>query len=332
MKEIILISAYTPDLKRQDDLRNLVISLKDLNYRICLVTHTSTPQDIIDRCDYFLYDKENEVLYDPEIKYWYNHTFKNIAFSFVDYSTISTHMLPVFRMYLGGLMYLKSLGEEIVHMIEYDTIVKNKEMWDQNVEILKEKDAVFYSFPRFYENNNLVCVYGFQSVNVKNIPYDLLFFSQPELKTQYLNYYQSQKFPIFERMIFDNVWSKLNYHVFELNSEDDLEQSFTTNTIRVKSNFPPTNIHFFENKFHVFSCNNTEDSINLDVIINKKHNINTIINPNTWFWYPLNFDNIEHIKIFINNILLKELDLNIKEDKDWVFKYSYVNILNFEES
>ena len=126
MKEIILISAYTPDLKRQDDLRNLVISLKDLNYRICLVTHTSTPQDIIDRCDYFLYDKENEVLYDPEIKYWYNHTFKNIAFSFVDYSTISTHMLPVFRMYLGGLMYLKSLGEEIVHMIEYDTIVKNK--------------------------------------------------------------------------------------------------------------------------------------------------------------------------------------------------------------
>ena len=144
MKEIILISAYTPDVERQDDLRNLVISLKDFKYRVCLVTHTSTPQDIIDRCDYFLYDKENEVLYDPEIKYWYNHTFKDIAFSFVDYSTISTHMLPVFRMYLSGLMYLKSLGEEIVHMIEYDTIVKNKEMWDQNVEILKEKDAVFY--------------------------------------------------------------------------------------------------------------------------------------------------------------------------------------------
>ena len=29
---------------------------------------------------------------------------------------------------------------------------------------------------------------------------------------------------------------------------------------------------------------------------------------------------------------LKELDLNIEEDKNWVFKYSYVNILNFEES
>ena len=327
MKEIVLISAYTPDLKRQDDLRNLVISLKDLNYRICLITHTSTSQDIIDRCDYFLYDKENELLYDPEIKYWYHYNLKNLSFNFIDYTTMSTHILPIFRMYLGGLIYLKSLGEEIVHMIEYDTIVKNKEMWDQNVEILKEKDAVLYSLPTFYENDNLVCVNGFQSVNVKNIPYNLLSFSQPELKNQYLNYYQSAKFPVCERMIFDNIWSKLNYYVFKLNSKDDLNNSFVINTVRVKFNFPPTNIHFFENKYNIFSYNNTEDPIILDVIINKNHNINTTINPNSWFWYPLNFDNIEYIKIFINNKLLKELDLNIKEDKDWIFKYSFVNRL-----
>ena len=327
MKEIVLISAYTPDLKRQDDLRNLVISLKDLNYRICLITHTSTSQDIIDRCDYFLYDKENELLYDPEIKYWYHYNLKNLSFNFIDYTTMSTHMLPIFRMYLGGLIYLKSLGEEIVHMIEYDTIVKNKEMWDQNVEILKEKDAVLYSLPTFYENDNLVCVNGFQSVNVKNIPYNLLSFSQPELKNQYLNYYQSAKFPVCERMIFDNIWSKLNYYVFKLNSKDDLNNSFVINTVRVKFNFPPTNIHFFENKYNIFSYNNTEDPIILDVIINKNHNINITINPNSWFWYPLNFDNIEYIKIFINNKLLKELDLNIKEDKDWIFKYSFVNRL-----
>ena len=269
MKEIVLISAYTPDLKRQDDLRNLVISLKDLNYRICLITHTSTSQDIIDRCDYFLYDKENELLYDPEIKYWYHYNLKNLSFNFIDYTTMSTHMLPIFRMYLGGLIYLKSLGEEIVHMIEYDTIVKNKEMWDQNVEILKEKDAVLYSLPTFYENDNLVCVNGFQSVNVKNIPYNLLSFSQPELKNQYLNYYQSAKFPVCERMIFDNIWSKLNYYVFKLNSKDDLNNSFVINTVRVKFNFPPTNIHFFENKYNIFSYNNTEDPIILDVIINK---------------------------------------------------------------
>jgi len=46
-----------------------------------------------------------------------------------------------------------------------------------------------------------------------------------------------------------------------------------------------------------------------------------------WFWYPLDFENIEHIKIFINNKLLKELDLNIEEDRDWIFKYSFVKVL-----
>jgi len=332
MKEIVLISAYTPDLKRQDDLRNLVISLKDLKYRICLVTHTSTPQDIIDRCDYFLYDKENEVLYDPEIKYWYNFISNNVKISFVDYTTISTHMLPVFKMYLGGLAYLKSLGEEIVHMMSYDNIIKNRKMCDDHLEILKEKDAVLYSFSRCYSEGVLNCVFDIQSVNVKNIPFNLLTFFPQELKIQYLNYYQSQKFPIFERMIFDNVWNKTNYHLIELEDEKDFETSFIVNTVRVKSNIPPINIHFFENKFYVFSYNDTEDLISLDVIIDKKHNINTIINPNTWFWYPLNFDNIGHIKILINNNLIKELDLNTEEGRDWVFKYSYANILTLEES
>lgn len=327
MKEIVLISAYTPDQKRQDDLRTLIISLKDLNYRVCLATHTSTPQDIIDRCDYFLYDKENKVLYNPEIKYWYHHQTEHVKFNFVDYNSISTHMLPVFRMYLGGLSYLKSLGEEIVHMIEYDTIVKNREIWDKNVEILKEKDAVFYSFPRFYENDILTCVYGFQSVNLKNIHHELLFFSQQELKNQYLNYYQALKLPVFERMIFDNVWSKLNYHVFKLKSETELEQSFVTNTVRVDSNSTPTNIHFIDGRLNVFCFNNTKDPINLDVVVNKTHNISNTLNPEIWFWYPLNFDNIEHIKIFVNNKLLKELDLNIEEDRDWIFKYSLVKKL-----
>jgi hypothetical protein len=78
-------------------------------------------------------------------------------------------------------------------------------------------------------------------------------------------------------MIFDNVWSKLNYHVFKFNSEDDFNTSFIVNTVRVKSNFPPTNIHLFENRLHVFSCNNTEAPISLDVIVDKKHNIINVV-------------------------------------------------------
>ena len=182
MKEIVLISAYTPDTEKQDNLRELIKSLKELNYRICLATHSHTPLDIINRCDYYLYDKENELLYNPDIKYFYICQTEKHIFNFRDYLAVSTHMLPIFRSYLGSLAYLKSMGEEIVHMILYDTIVKNREMWDKNVEILKEKDAVFYSFSRGYEYDKLVNVADIQSINIKNLPYDFLNFNPEELK------------------------------------------------------------------------------------------------------------------------------------------------------
>ena len=149
MKEIVLISAYTPDTPTQDNLRELIKSLKDLNYRVCLMTHTFTPSDIVDRCDYYVYDKENELLYDPEIKYGYLCPIEEYTMFFKDYFAVATHMLPVFRMYLGGLAYLKSMGEEIVHMIEYDTIVKNREIWDKNT-ILQPIEKSYNDFNAFF--------------------------------------------------------------------------------------------------------------------------------------------------------------------------------------
>jgi len=327
MKEVVLISAYTPDTPTQDNLRELIKSLKDLNYRICLITHTFTPSDIVDRCDYYIYDKENELLYNPEIKYGYYCYLEEYIIFFKDYFAVATHMLPVFRMYLGGLAYLKSMGEEIVHMIEYDTIVKNREIWDKNTEILKEKDAVFYSFPRFYQNNELICVYGFQSVNVKIIPSDLFTFSPQELKNQYKDYFKSEKFPIFERIIFDNIWSKTNYHLMELNSEEDLKTSFEVNLNSIgNEKGENTTVHFFENKYHFFHNNhNKDESTNhFEIIINKNQYVKASCVFPYYVWFPLEFENIENIKIYKNNVFIKEIDLTNEEDKKWITEHSSV--------
>jgi hypothetical protein len=326
MKEIVLISAYTPDVERQDNLRELIKSLKELNYRVCLATHTKTPSDIIDRCDYYLYDKENELIYDPEIRFFYFCYLEKHIINFKDYLAFSTHMLPVFRMYLGGLAYLKSMGEEVVHMIEYDSIVKNREMWDQNVEILKEKDAVLYSFPRFYKDDKLVCVYGFQSVNVKKVHYDVLNYTPEEFRRQYKELFHNEQYPIFERIIFNNVWNKLNYHLFELNEEKDLSPSFDLNLVSSTVGGENTTIHFFEGKYHFFHNNNTgnNDKNYFELIINKTHCVNITCQFPFYTWVPLEFDNIENIKIYKNNVFIKEIDLTDEEDKKWITHYSSV--------
>jgi hypothetical protein len=236
-------------------------------------------------------------------------------------------MLPIFRSYLGGLAYLKSMGEEIVHMILHDNIVKNRKMWDINSEILKEKDAVLYSFPRCYSEGILNCVFDIQSVNVKNIPFNLLTFSPQELKNQYKNYFQLEKLPVFERMVFDNVWSKTNYHLIELEDEKDFKTSFEVNLSTLgKGQGENTTIHFFENKYYFFHNNHNEDKStnHFEIIINKNQYINISCTHPYYLWFPLDFENIENIKIYKNNVFIKEIDLTNEEDKKWITEHSSV--------
>ena len=328
MKEIVLIAAYTPDTVKQDNLRELVKSLKELNYRICLITHTSTPLDIVDRCDYYIYDKENELLYDPDIKYKYFCVLQDYIFRFKDYLAVSTHMLPILRMYLGGLAYLKSMGEEIIHMNDYDIIIKNRVMWDKNVEILKEKDAVFYTTSKQHIDNKELYVVGPHSVNIKNISYDFLNFNSSELKKQYKEYFNSSKLPVCERMFFDNIWSKLNYYLFQIEDIKDLSSSFDINLHRLcEGTEESTTIHFFNNKYHFFHNNiyGNNNKNYFEIIINKTYCINVTCDFSWFRWVPLEFDNIENIKIYKNNVFIKDLDLTSEEGKQWI-SYSSVEI------
>ena len=51
--EIIIITAYCPDLKRQDLLRNLVRYLNSNNKDILLISHSQIPEDIIKQCKFY---------------------------------------------------------------------------------------------------------------------------------------------------------------------------------------------------------------------------------------------------------------------------------------
>ena len=317
MKEIVLISAYTPTIDKQDKLRELILTLKNLNYRVCLATHTSTPQDIVDRCDYYIYDVENKVLYDPDIKYQHFYGEGDKLWQFKDYTSVATHALPVFRMYLGGLAYLKSMGEEIVHMIEYDTIVKNREIWDKNLELLKEKDAVFFTLPRYYIDNKLICVWSFQSVNVSNINFNLLSYDETKLINQYKEYFTNYKMPIFESMIYDNLWKYLNCHLIDLSNETDLSSSFILNTDRVEMNEWST-FYYYKNELYFFNQNKELVPNKYTIIINNSQITNFTVPPEYYLYNKVTSENVDNILLFKNNKLIKELDMSNPVDQYWI--------------
>lgn len=325
-QEIVLISAYTPELTQIDRLRNLINSLKELNYRICLITHSPTSQDIIDRCDYFIYDKENPVLYDPEIKYWHFYEINNVRFSFKDYTSLSSHILPVARMYLGALAYLKSLGEEIVHMCEHDTIIKNREVWDNAFDKLANYDAVSYVFPRFLKpNGEINCTWTFQSINVSKISYDFLNYKKEKLTQQYYNYFHQGKLPVTECIFYDNIWKNLNCYIIPLESEEELSNSFAIN-LDHSGQVEYSTVHFHNQEFKFFVWNNSKKVVHYDLIVDN-NNFNIKVDSYGWNWVVLSDQEPNSIKIFKNNKLIKHLDMNNPLDKRWVYEYSNVTML-----
>jgi hypothetical protein len=220
-------------------------------------------------------------------------------------------------MYLGGLAYLKSMGEEIIHMIEYDTIVKNREIWDKNLELLKEKDAVFFTLPRFYSDNKLICVWSFQSVNVSNIDFNLLSYDEMKLINQYKEYFVNHKIPIFESMIYDNLWKHLNYHLIDLNIETDLESSFIINTDRVEMSEWST-FYYHQNQLYFFNRNTEAVPNKYTIITNDSQIDNFTVNPGYWFYHRITSENVNNILLFKNNKLIKELDLSNPTDQYWI--------------
>ena len=69
MKDLFLITAYTPDDERKDLLRNFVSSIDRELFDVMVVSHSSIPEDVINKINYFIYDSSNILLTDVEYKY-----------------------------------------------------------------------------------------------------------------------------------------------------------------------------------------------------------------------------------------------------------------------
>ena len=98
MKELILITSYTPDNKREGLLRDLIKNIKGSEYNIMVVSHTPIPKDIMDEVDYFIFDKNNLLLCEVDDKVMMQFANEN----FIIYSTETkgyNHSLSFIKLY-----------------------------------------------------------------------------------------------------------------------------------------------------------------------------------------------------------------------------------------
>ena len=68
-KDIIVISAYCPNLRKEGKLQDLVENLQGLRnkFDILVVSHTPISKEICNKIDHFYYDSQNEMLTDFDL-------------------------------------------------------------------------------------------------------------------------------------------------------------------------------------------------------------------------------------------------------------------------
>lgn len=323
--EIVLITAYTPSIDKQDKLRDLIKTLKRFDYEVCLATHSSTPQDIIDRCDYFVFDKKNELNYDLDIAYWIYYDTPGFCISHKQIGSMSTHIVPITRSVIGALSYLKALKLSKVYMLEYDTVVENDEIFkilSNNLD--KTTVSSFYSHE--FENKDIYFV-GPIGINLDTFNPNLMPTETAQIIDIYRDYFTKEIFPVTERIYYDMLWQQhtITWNDIEIAKKSlILETSRGTNGYGDKSYF----FHVYNDKLQFFCSNNTDEPWNFDIILN---GINTqiTVNQKTWRWVPIiNFDEVNNIKLLLNNVFIKEFDMSKSSDVDTILKWAKIEMKN----
>lgn len=323
-KEIVLISAYTPTKEKVILLRNLVYKLKKLKYKVAVCTHSITPQDIIEECDYFFYDKENKTNADVDISYWtqYKIPSLNKKLEFKPYNGMSTHIYPIFKMLFPSIMYLQNIGYEKIHMVEYDSILNNDEVLKNHSEWLDEYDIVGY----YDENNkNKYFLGGIQSYKLTSVDFSKIPLDEETLVSLYRDYFNKPQQPSTEIILFDLITpGKKIKHLPSSKLPDSIK-------IQISSNYEDLHmytLHIHNKNLHLFFLNRSLYPTYIEVLIDNKV-INKTNDPKSWVWIDLGeLSNVLNISLYVDGYLKKRINMNNPKDKELLTKYS--KILNLK--
>ena len=303
MKEIVIISDYPTDTLRMDNLLNLINNIKSKEKEILLISHILIPDYITSRCDYYMYDKKNELI-DKKFSNLNTDYCTNISeFSFCSKEFLRTdnndYRYSVIKQFILALNYLKMLKYDIVHFMDGDTNYNNLTEIDDNYDILTKTkyDAVIYQSPNMMASSfsnfklNKIELKNFLPLNKEEIIEKIIFFKYAEEFTKkeilkdlnfFLKEYNSTKYPILigcSNNEYKNIWSSF----FKINEEWNYVMKNVTKQdkkIKIYKNSSPHTIEFTlfsSGNWRILPIKNINDNDFFDVYVNgnlfKKYNL-----------------------------------------------------------
>lgn len=187
--EVYIVAAYTPDVEREDLLRKLINQLHSAKKDVLLITHSITPNDIVKKCKYYVYDEENKIIFDDKYKLFaWNTCITGATVRSKDAGNTYTALLPVYKLVLFGFGFAKMAGYKYAHYLEYDSEVANFDFFENNVEILKDHSCVAYT------NINEHPIGFYFAFNLNDYSYEDLKYDEQKFLNKFTEHYPTLYF------------------------------------------------------------------------------------------------------------------------------------------
>ena len=288
MKDLIFITAYCPTEEQEKTLEKCVNSVLECGKHIALISHSHIPIHIQKKCQYYVYDYNNEISDDYNLLGFQHYMFANKTIIQSKFFQKYFYGFAIYRMFSIASQIAINFGYKNIHHIEYDCEILDKSIIDRNSELLKEYDSVIYTD----NGNDDGFLFGsFKSFKVSSLP--------ENFKNHNRNFIQEEI-----RKIKPSNLESITKKLF-INSGKVLFQSHPSDKeIKKGENFYNRNLHYtlFYNPIdltlNIFfkSFKNVEEEI--VIMINKESIVTIHAKPNHWNIKSLGiFDNINYVRI-----------------------------------
>ena len=311
MKDLILISNYSETYEKQEVLRNLVSQIykQKSHFDLMIVSHTIVPEDISNKCEYVLYDKKNELIYDWDLrcKPWFNPgNTRQILSIFTGF--YNSH-IAIWRMLILGNGLAKNLGYKKVHHIEYDASINDFSELYENSKLLDTHNSVYYVKSQSTVDDILFGSY--QAYRLDYLNDDLLILNEEKIKQKIRDV--EDKSP--EMMLQEILTSSGKTLVKTKNKLDDNGNNFGLTHSKLSTGHTAWCLPYYDkltNKlgFVIWNMEEQNGTINVKLIYNDNQIIDFgDILPQHWTMRDIDdFNNAEKMIVILNNKIRNTFD------------------------
>lgn len=307
-KNLILLTAYTPDSQRKNILLDALKSIDKNKFDIMVSSHSSIPEEAFEYCDYFVYDKNNTLLFDTKYKlsFWFScNTFKIFTSEYKDYN----HIIAAGSLTINGLSSAKNFGYNKVHWFDYDTIFLDDSELIENSILLDSHSIIWYRHPDLETFSGM-------SFNLNKIDQDWFdtsnnafysFLDNSEVNTLELFNYSliSKRNDTFEKNLL-SLQEKINISRYSADESDWVIVVWNE----------------LNNEFMLFNYNKTGTNNNIYAIVNNSRIENMFNNQKeTYIIKSLGkIEDIQSIKLILNDKVIRNYDFNIINKEEYILK------------